>query len=48
MTQDIDIFDFASSDVYMTQIAKMNQHDTGTINFGDPQIMKYLIQNTVN
>ena len=27
------------------QIATMNQHDTGTINFGDPQFVKYLIEN---
>ena len=29
----------------MAQIAQMNQHDTGTINFGDPQFVKYLIEN---
>ena len=28
----------------MAQIATMNQHDTGTINFGDPQFVKYLIE----
>ena len=26
------------------QIATMNQHDTGTVNFGDPQFVKYLIE----
>ena len=24
---------------------KLNQHDTGTIDFGDPQFVKYLIEN---
>ncbi|MBQ7527535.1 MAG: aldo/keto reductase, partial [Bacteroidaceae bacterium] len=45
MAQNIDIFDFSLSDDDMAKIAKMNQHDTGTINFGDPQFVKYLIQN---
>ena len=45
MAQNFDIFDFTLTDEDMTQIAKMNQHDTGTINFGDPQFVKYLIQN---
>ena len=45
MAQNIDIFDFSLSDDDMAQIATMNQHDTGTINFGDPQFVKYLIQN---
>ena len=26
------------------QIAKMNQHDAGTRDFGDPQFVKYLIK----
>jgi len=33
------------SDDEMAQIAQLNQHDTGIINFGDPQFVKYLIQN---
>ena len=33
------------SDDEMAQIAQLNQHDTGTINFGDPQFVKYLIEN---
>ena len=45
MQQNLDIFDFALTDDDMAQIATMNQHDTGTINFGDPQFVKYLIQN---
>ena len=45
MAQNFDIFDFTLSDAEMAQIAQLNQHDTGTINFGDPQFVKYLIQN---
>ena len=45
MAQNIDIFDFSLSDDDMAKIAEMNQHDTGTINFGDTQFVKYLIQN---
>ena len=45
MAQNFDVFDFNLSDADMAQIAKMNQHDTGTINFGDPQFVKYLIEN---
>ena len=35
----------ALTDEDMAQIAKLNQHDMGTINFGDPQFVKYLIEN---
>ena len=45
MAQNFDVFDFNLSDADMAQITKMNQHDTGTINFGDPQFVKYLIEN---
>ena len=45
MAQNIDIFDFSLSDDDMVQIAKMNQHDAGTRDFGDPQFVKYLIEN---
>ena len=45
MQQNLDIFDFALTDDDMAQIATMNQHDTGTIDFGDPQFVKYLIEN---
>ena len=44
MAQNIDIFDFSLSDDDMAQIAKMNLHDAGTRNFGDPQFVKYLIE----
>ena len=45
MAQNLDVFDFTLTDSEMAQIAKLNQHDTGTINFGDPQFVKYLIEN---
>lgn len=45
MAQNLDVFDFRLTDSEMAQIAKLNQHDTGTINFGDPQFVKYLIEN---
>lgn len=45
MEQNYNVLDFSLTDEDMAQIAKMNQHDTGTINFGDPQFVKYLIQN---
>ena len=44
MVQNFEVFDFSLSDADMAQIAQMNQHDTGTINFGDPQFVKYLIE----
>ena len=45
MAQNFDLFDFSLTDEDMAQIAKLNQHDMGTINFGDPQFVKYLIEN---
>ena len=45
MAQNFDIFDFTLTDDDMKSIAKLNQHDSGTINFGDPQFVKYLIEN---
>lgn len=44
MAQNFDIFDFTLTDDDMKSIAKLNQHDTGTIDFGDPQFVKYLIE----
>ena len=45
MAQNFDIFDFTLTDDDMAQIGKMNQHDSGTINFNDPKFVKYLIEN---
>ena len=44
MEQNLDIFDFSLTDDEMAQIATMNQHDTGTVNFSDVQFVKYLIE----
>ncbi len=44
MQQNLDVFDFALNDDEMAQIDSLNQHDTGTVNFGDPQFVKYLIE----
>ena len=44
MAQNINIFDFSLSDDDMAEIAKMNQHDAGTRDFGAPQFVKYLIE----
>ena len=45
MAQNFDIFDFTLSDEDMAQIATLNQQDAGFVNFGDPQFVKYLIEN---
>ena len=44
MAQNLDIFDFELTDTEMQQIAAMNQHDTGTVNFNDMNFVKYLIE----
>ncbi len=44
MEQNLNVFDFTLTDEEMARIATINQHDTGTINFGDPQFVKYLIE----
>ena len=44
MAQNLNIFDFKLTSEEMAQIATMNQHDTGTVNFQDPQFVKYLIE----
>jgi diketogulonate reductase-like aldo/keto reductase len=44
MAQNLAIFDFKLTSEEMAQIATMNQHDTGTVNFQDPQFVKYLIE----
>jgi diketogulonate reductase-like aldo/keto reductase len=45
MVQNFDIFDFTFTADEMSQIATLNQQDAGFINFGDPQFVKYLIEN---
>ena len=45
MAQNFDIFDFTLNADDMAQIAALNQQDAGFVNFGDPQFVKYLIEN---
>ena len=44
MAQNFNLFDFALTDDDMAQIATMNQHDTGTVNFNGMNCVKYLIE----
>ena len=44
MVQNLSIFDFTLTDDEMSQIATMNQHDSGTVNFSDKNFVKYLIE----
>ena len=44
MEQNFDIFDFSLTPEEMDRMASMNQYDTGTVNFADPQFVKYLIE----
>ena len=44
MRQNLDIFDFTLTDEGMKRIATLNCHDAGTVNFGDPQLVKFLIE----
>ena len=44
MIQNLNVLDFKLTDDEMAQIATMNQHDSGTINFSDMQFVKYLIE----
>ena len=45
MEQNLNVYDFTLSNDDMALISNLNQHDNGTINFGDPQFVKYLIEN---
>ena len=44
MRQNLDIFDFTLTEEEMQRIGTFNQHDAGTVNFSDPQFVKYLIE----
>ena len=44
MAQNLNVFDFKLSDEEMQQIATMNQHDAGNVNFSDMNFVKYLIE----
>ena len=43
MAENLDIFDFSLSDDDMAAIAKLNRHDEGTVDFGDPAFVKMLL-----
>lgn len=44
MKQNLDIFDFRLTDAEMNQIASLNRHDVGTVDFNDPAFIKKLIE----
>lgn len=44
MAQNLDIFDFKLTPVDIQRIAQMNQTDDGTVNFNDPNFIKFLIE----
>ena len=44
MAQNLDIFDFGLSDADMAEIATLNRHDEGTVNFTDPTFIKHLLE----
>lgn len=44
MVQNLDIFGFRLTDEEMTEIATLNRHDEGTVNFNDPAFIKFLIE----
>ena len=43
MAENLDIFDFRLTDGDMAEIAKLNLHDEGTVNFNDPAFIKMLL-----
>ena len=44
MAQNLDTFDFSLTPVDIQRIAEMNQTDDGTVNFNDPNFIKFLIE----
>lgn len=44
MAQNLDIFDFSLTPADIQRIAEMNQTDDGTVNFNDPNFIKFLIE----
>ena len=45
MEQNLNVLDFTLTAEEMASIAGLNEHDSGLVNFGDPQFVKYLIEN---
>ena len=44
MEQNLDVMDFSLTAEEKDLIASLNEHDSGLINFGDPQFVKHLIE----
>ncbi|MBQ9308276.1 MAG: aldo/keto reductase [Clostridia bacterium] len=44
MAQNLDVLDFSLTPEEMALIASLNEHDSGLIDFGDPQFVKHLIE----
>ncbi len=44
MAQNLDIFDFSLTPADIQRIAEMDQTDDGTVNFNDPNFIKFLIE----
>jgi diketogulonate reductase-like aldo/keto reductase len=45
MEQNLDVMDFSLTSAEMGLIASLHEHDSGLVSFGDPQFVKYLIEN---
>ena len=45
MEQNLNVLDYTLTAEEMAAIAGLNEHDNGLVNFGDPQFVKYLIEN---
>lgn len=45
MEQNLNVLDFTLTADEMAAIAVLDEHDSGLVNFGDPQFVKYLIEN---
>ena len=45
MEQNLSVLDFTLTADEMAAITALNEHDSGLVNFGDPQFVKYLIEN---
>lgn len=45
MEQNLNVLDFTLTADEMAAIAGLDEHDSGLVNFGDPQFVKYLIEN---
>jgi len=45
MEQNLNVLDYTLTAEEMAAIAGLNEHDSGLVNFGDPQFVKYLIEN---